>query len=520
MSGSRWIDLMVVVAYMAGMTYLGLRFARRQTSTEHYFVAKRSIPAWALGMSLFATIISSVTFIGYPGSAYAKDWSNLVPGFMLLVCLFVVGSVLIPFYREVVGISAYEYFGKRFGVPVRLYSSFAFSLGHFSKMGLIIYLVALVISGMTGWNLYWVMVSVGLVTIYYSVIGGLEAVIWADVIQGFVMFAGIFVCLGYLLFLAPGGPVAPILIAWNSGKFSLGSMSPDLSKPTILVLVLYGLFWYLQKYSADQTIVQRYLVARNHREAMRGVSLGAYLSFAVWTLFMLIGSLVWAYYKLTGEALPASVTKADAVFPHFLTTHIPVGLAGLFIASLLAAAMSTLASDLNCLAVVAVEDFYRRFRPDSTDQQRLRTGKLVVAVAGALAVGTGILLAQTGGGALSMWFAISSIVSGGLAGLFLLAFLSTRANRKGATAGIVASVASTAWGTLTLGSNRTLDLGALNFPYHELMIGVIGHVVLLVVGYLVSLVTARDTGEHDPALTIWGWLQRRKAPAATGNART
>src|ERR1022692_2456835 len=133
MSNLRWVDMVIVAAYMAVLGCVGLRFSRRQTSTETYFVAKRSVPSWAMGISLSATLISSVTFVAYPGSAYDKDWSLLVPGLMVLLVLALVGSVIIPFYRDAVGMSAYEYFGRRFGVPVRVYSSVAYTLAHFSK---------------------------------------------------------------------------------------------------------------------------------------------------------------------------------------------------------------------------------------------------------------------------------------------------------------------------------------------------------------------------------------------------
>ena len=143
MPGLRWVDALVVCSYLVGLTAFGLRFSRRQTSTEQYFIARRSVPSYAMGMSILATLITSVTFIAYPGSAYAKDWSLLVPGFMLVILLALLGSVVIKFYRHEVGMSAYEYFGKRFGQPTRIYGSAAFALGHFSKMDFVLYLIAL-----------------------------------------------------------------------------------------------------------------------------------------------------------------------------------------------------------------------------------------------------------------------------------------------------------------------------------------------------------------------------------------
>src|SRR6266542_4051646 len=161
----RWLDAVVIIIYMVAMMLIGLWFARRQTSTEAYFVAKRSIPHWAMGISIYAALISSITFIAYPGSAYAGNWNELVPGFMVVGVLILVGLVIIPFFRHAVGMSAYEYFGKRFGYEVRAYSALAFTAGHFSKMGFVFYTLALTVTSMTGWNLYVIMIVTGAVTI-------------------------------------------------------------------------------------------------------------------------------------------------------------------------------------------------------------------------------------------------------------------------------------------------------------------------------------------------------------------
>ena len=516
MPNLHWSDAAVVCAYLLGLTLLGLRFSRRQTSTEHYYVAKRNIPSWAMGFSILATLITSVTFIAYPGAAYGKNWSLLVPGFMVLVVLALVGSIIIPFYRHEVRMSAYEYFGKRFGKPTRVYSSIAFALGHFSKMGFVLYLVALTVNSMTGWKVEQIIAVVGALTILYTLKGGLEAVIWTDFVQGVILWVGIAVCLGFLLFLPPGGPAAVFHAAAANHKFSLGASDFDLSKPTIPVLLIYGFFWYLQKYTADQTIVQRYLVARSDRSALKGVALGSILCIPVWALFMLIGSCVWSFYRLTGEKLPAYVTKADQVFPQFLTTHLPAGIAGLIMAALLGAAMCALASDLNSLSAVGVEDIYRLMRPNAPDKQRLKVGKYIVAIAGVCCVATAMVLAQTKGSALSMWFTVSAVASGGLAGLFLLAFMTSRASRRGVYAGIAAAIAFTVWASLTLPDKRVIDLGALNFPWHDYMIGAIGHVILFSVGYAASLLLPEKglVDERLREMTIWHWFRARRGTTA------
>lgn len=494
MASARWLDLAVILIYVIGLTSIGLRFSRRQTSTDRYFTAKRSVPFWAVGLSFLTAMITSVTFIAFPGAAFANDWSLLVPGFLLVIVLALVGTVIIPFYRRTVGMSAFEYFGKRFGRSARIYASVAFTLAHFSKMGLVFYLLALTINSMTGWNMDQVILFSGLLTMVYTLKGGFEAVVWTDVLQGIIIWTGILVCLGYLLFLPPGGPAAVFHAAIEHHKFSLGSTAFDLSKPTIWVLVIYGFFWYLQRYTTDQTLVQRYLSAKSDRAAVQGVAMGALLAVPVWTLFMLIGTSTWAFYHLSGEVLPAYITKGDQVFPHFLSTHLPPGLAGLVMAALIGSAMCALSSDLNAFSAVGV-DIYRLLRPASNDARRLRVAKYLVTICGLLCIATALVLSHTQTGALSLWFTASAIVSGGLAGLFVLAFFVRRANRQGVYVGIAACIAFTGWATLTLGEHRILDLGRLNFPWHDYMIGAIGNVVLLAAGFLASFFFPREDSQ-------------------------
>jgi SSS family solute:Na+ symporter len=482
----RWLDLAVIAVYVLGLTGIGLGFSRRQTSTERYFTAKRSVPFWAVGFSFLTAMVTSVTFIAFPGAAYAGDWSLLIPGMLLLVVLALVGAVIIPFYRHTVGMSAFEYFGKRFGRPTRIYASLAFTLAHFSKMGLVFYLLALTINSMTGWNMDEVILISGLLTLIYTLKGGFEAVVWTDVLQGLVIWTGIFISLGFLMFLPPGGPKAVFAAAAANHKMAFGSTAFDLSQPTVWVLIIYGFFWYLQRYTTDQTLVQRYLSAKSDADAVRGVAMGALLAVPVWALFMLIGTCTWTFYRLSGEKLPAYITKGDQAFPHFLSTHLPPGISGLVMAALIGSAMCALSSDLNAFSSVGVEDIYRLLRPESTDRRRLQVAKYIVTGCGLLSIATALVLSHTATGALSLWFSASAIVSGGLAGLFLLAYLSPGANRQGVYTGIGACIAFTGWATLTLGEKRLVNLGRFNFPWHDYMIGAIGNVVLLVVGYVAS----------------------------------
>ena len=270
MHSLRWLDPLIILIYLVALVSIGIAFSRRQTSTERYFVAKRSIPGWAMGLSLLATLISSVTFIAYPGSAYAGDWSNLVPGLMVVPVLAIIATIIIPFFRHAVRMSAYEYFGRRFGYAAGLW------LGGLRARSLFEDGLRLLPAGSHRHQ------HDGLEHGPRHYPGGRHhralyahrrnrSRIWADVVQGFLLWFGILISLGYLLLLPPGGPSVALATAWNSHKISLGSTAPVLSKPTILVLALYGFFYYLQRYTADQTVVQRYLVARSDKAAIRGL---------------------------------------------------------------------------------------------------------------------------------------------------------------------------------------------------------------------------------------------------------
>jgi solute:Na+ symporter, SSS family len=506
------VDVLIIAGYLVALVAIGVGVAGRQKTTDAYFVAGRSVPGWAAGLSLLATIITSVTFIAYPGAAYAGDWTLLVPGILFVVVIASIGPVVVPFFRHAVSMSAYEYFGKRFGPWARMYSSFAFAAGHFAKMGFVFYLLALSVAGFTGWPITGLIVGLGAIAIFYTFIGGLKAVIWTDVAQGLVLWLGIAVTIAVLLFSGHSRPGEMLHLIAANHKMRLGSMSFNLAKPTFWTLAIYGLFFYIQKYTADQTVVQRYLAAKSDKQALGGIAMGAWLCLPVWTSFMFIGSLLWAFYKLGLGTLPGHIVRADQVFPYYMVTQMPVGVGGLFLAALFGAAMSMLASDLNCLGLILTEDFYAYFLPKNTDAQRLRFGRVSIVLCGALAISVALRLSSTKGTALSLYYTATAIVAGGLAGLFLLAFLSRRAGRTAAWMGIIANLLFTAYATLTANGGKILDLGAWNYSWNEYTIGAVGNVLLLVVGLMGAAVFPAGGGESSRH-TLWDWLaESKKSP--------
>jgi solute:Na+ symporter, SSS family len=506
-------DYLVVALYLIFIVLFGFSFSRRQKDTRRYFVAGGSLPFWAVGFSILATLISSVTFLAYPGEGFASNWIRLVQGLMVPVVLVFLVFFIVPLYREVIGLSAYEYFEKRFGIFARIYTSLAFAMAHFSKMGTVFFLLALAISSMMGVEIHAVILILGFVVILYTLVGGIEAVIWLDVIQGFMLTAGGVVCLIVIFIVAPGNPFDLVQVAVQDGKIGFGPYDIDFTRLTFIVMAINGIFYAIQKYGTDQTIVQRYLTAKSDRDAIKASLVGVLLCVPVWTLFMFIGSMLYAFYTTSEFGLPAD-TRPDAIFPYFIMTQLPAGVTGLIIAAIVAAALSSLDSDLNSLAAVGVEDYYKRFKPGSTDKQRLFVGRLIVVLSGISALGVAwIYIEADGETVLSIVFSLYAIFSGGIAGLFILGIFTKRANMKGLYFGIAASVLFTAWAMLTssplgLGDKPVLNLGNFNYTHHSYMLGVYSHIVLFGVAYLASyFFPSQDPPKN---LTIHGWLEKRR----------
>jgi len=513
-----WVDYIIVLVSILAAIGMGMYFAHRQKDTSTYFAGGGKIPAWAVGISIFATLISSVTFLAYPGAAYEGNWILLVQGLMVPVVLVALIGIIVPLYRKVIRLSTYEYFERRFGLFARLYSSLAFTLGHFSKAGTVFFLVSMALATFLDINIYTVVLVLGITIIVLTLLGGMEAIVWMDVVQGALLIGGGIICVLILLFGTQGGPAEVFSIASEHNKIDVGPYDWSLTELCFLVMVLNGIFYALQKYGTDQTIVQRYLAARNDREAKKAAYIGVLMSVPIWAMFMFIGTCLFAYYHAAGAPLLPEGIKADEVFPYFIAHELPIGIRGLIIAALAAAAISSLDADLNCLSAIAVQDYYVRFRRNPSDGEQLRFGRWMVVAAGAGAVGVASLYISWGGeGVLGALFALYAIFSAGIVGIFMLGLFSRRANKEGLYIGIAAAVLFTAYAVLTstkvdihgTGMKETLlDLGNWNFTHHKYMLGVYSHLIVLIVGYMASLFFKRPLANKE--LTIYGYLEERK----------
>jgi solute:Na+ symporter, SSS family len=510
----QFIDYVVILVYLALTMGTGLWIARRQKTPEQYFIANRSVPAWAVAFTLMATVISSASFVAHPGAVFTKNLYLLPAHIGLPIILLFVAGVLVPFYRRVIGMSSYEYFGRRFGYGARLYASSGFVAMRLLDLGITLYTASIAIEVMTGWPMSRVVIGIGMTTMLYTMAGGIEGVVWTDVVQGFILIGGMILIATLLLFLPAEGPAAVISAASVNGKFALGNV--DLSwqslfepEATAWIWLIAGFMILSQSYTIDQNIVQRYLLARNDREAQRGALIGGLVCLPIWITFMVIGACLWSFYHLTGEAVPPDViARPDNILPYFVVTHLPVGVVGLLLAAILAAAQSTISADLNSVSTVVTTDYFAHLFPRSSDRARLACGRIVVFVCGLTITATALLLVQSGAkSAAETGITFATIVAGGVLGLFALGFFTQAATAQGAYVGMATCLLFTGWATLT--GPLKIDLG-FNYTMNQLLIGVGSQVVLFASGYLASLVFGNSSSAVN-RLTIWG-LRSRKEP--------
>lgn len=487
----RPLDLAALVLYLAGTLALGLWVGRRNRSPRDFMAAGGRIPTWAVGISIFGTYVSSISFLALPGKAYAGDWNPFVFSLSLPLAAWIATRHFVPFYRASETVSAYEHLERRFGPWARTYALVCYLLTQVARMGTIMYLLALALAPLTGWKLWVLILLTGSVVIVYTLYGGMEAVIWTDVVQSFVLIGGALACVGLLLFGMPQGPGQLFEIARAQDKFSLGSWSADLSQATFWVVLAYGLFINLQNFGIDQTYVQRYHTARSPAAAARSVWTGALLYLPISAMFLFIGTGLYAFYTARPELLSAEAAeKADAVFPHFIVTQLPVGITGLVIAAIFAAAQSTLSSSMNCCATLVLCDIYRRyFRPEIGPRESLRMLRATTLVAGLL--GTGVALAMMRiKSALDVWWDWAGILGGGMLGLFLLGLISKRARNADAVLGVVTGVLIIVWMTLSTKAGWPKAFAAWKSPFHSFLTIVFGTASILVVGLALARLRA------------------------------
>ena len=483
------LDAIVFLVLVFGNVAFGVSFIFRNKTSAQFTTGGGRIPAWVVGMSIFATFVSSISFLALPGKAYATNWNAFVFSLSIPFASFAAVKFFVPLYREIGNISAYYYLELRFGAWARVYASLCYILTQLMRTGAILLLLALPVNALFGWDIKTVVVVTGLAVILYSMLGGIQAVIWTDTIQGIILIAGAVVCAVFLTFSMPDGPRQLFEIAAANNKFSPGSFGPSLKDSTFWVVLIYGLFINLQNYGIDQNYIQRYMTTSSEKEAKSSALFGSLLYIPVSLVFFYIGTALFAYYTAQPDLLPDELKmpgSADKVFPFFIAAGLPAGLTGLLIAAIFSAGMSTVSTSLNSSATIILSDYYKRYFNKGADE---KTSMLVLRISSFITgiLGIGIALALVGvESVLDAWWALASIFSGGMLGLFLLGYISKKAKKTDAVIGVIIGVILISWMSLSPVYFTGGRLLAFRSPFHANLTIVFGTIIIFLVGFILA----------------------------------
>ena len=443
--GLNRIDLLIIAAYLAGITLFGLRFRKRQRTMRDYFLADRNIPWWAIALSIVAAETSTLTIISIPGLAYDSNLTFLQVVMGYVIGRVVISFVLLPQYFRGELYTAYQLIERRFGPELRTVTAGLFLLTRAAAEGVRVYAVSILVSIALGTGEVTSIAIITLLTLIYTFEGGLAAVIWTDVVQTFIYVGGTLVGLFTILHLVPGGWGAVQSIAGGLHKFQVFDASISAQWPfvnfarpyTLWAGIIGGAFLTTASHGTDQLIVQRLLAARNQRQsALALLSSGAAVFFQ-FGLFLFVGVMLFAYYRVPSTAFG----RADRIYPTFIVTRMPHGIAGLLIAAILAAAMSNLSAALNSLSSSSIMDFYLRFRADVSEAGRLRLARMATVGWAMVLFGLALLALHRVGRVVVVGLQIASVAYGALLGVFLLGVLTRRANQAGAMIGMLCGLA-------------------------------------------------------------------------------
>jgi SSS family solute:Na+ symporter len=435
------LDIAIIIVYLAGITAFGLRFRKRQRSLKDYFLADRDIPWWAIMLSIVAAETSTLTIISIPGVAYRGDLTFLQVVFGYVIGRFVIAGILIPHYFRGDLYTAYQLMERRFGKRLRSLTATLFLVTRAAAEGVRVFAVAIVVritlgAALTRFSdLQRDVIAIAIVTILtliYTFEGGMAAVIWTDVVQMFIYVGATIVGFVTLLHLVPGGWSTVSAMASSADKFRIFDFTPDFMKVyTFWAGLIGGAFLTTASHGTDQLIVQRLLAARSERQSKLALITSGFAVLFQFAMFLLVGVLLWAYYSTTHPHWGSF----DDIFPTFVVQHMPHGVSGLLIAAILAAAMSNLSAALNSLSSSSIVDFYVRFRPGTSEAQRMRLSRVSTIIwAGilfALAIASRHIKVVV-----EVGLAIAGVAYGALLGVFLLGVLTKRANERGTMVGM------------------------------------------------------------------------------------
>ena len=448
------IDYVVLLAYLVGITIFGTMFRRSQRTVKDYFIGAKNTSWIVISLSIVATETSTLTLIGVPALAYSTfarpeqggslTYLQVVLGY--IVARIIISLLFIPAYFQGELLTAYELLKRRFGVQAKNFAASLFLIMRALAEGVRVFAASLVLSAVLGASLpglphlwLWSIFIVGVLTLIYTFEGGIAAVIWTDLIQLVIYIGGSLLAAYMLLRLIPGGWSAVVAEATPINKFQVLSFAWDFKLPfTFWAGLLGGTCLTMASHGTDQLLVQRLLTCRNMRDSQKALVLSGFVVFFQFFLFLMIGIMLFAYYKF--YPLEGQLASTDEIFPSFIVHRLPHGVAGLVIAAIFAAAMSNLSGSLNSLASTTVLDFYKPLLGrDKSDDSLLRLSRWLTAIWGLVLIGIAVL-ASRWGSVFTTGLTIASLVYGPMLGAFLLGVLTKRANQTGVIAGMGVSL--------------------------------------------------------------------------------
>ncbi len=465
----------VLIFYLGAMLAMGFYFMRKENTSDDFFKGGGRIPWWAAGISIYATMLSAITYMTIPAKAYTTDWTYYPMLWMILLISFPVIKYYLPYFRKLNVTSAYEILEQRFNIFTRLLASTLFCIFMIVRMAIVLYLPSLALTAVTGIDIYLCIVLMGLVTIIYCTMGGVEAVIWGDVVQGLILVFGAIFAVVYLAMSTEGGIGGCIEIALDNDKLQLFNWDNSWSQATWWVIILGGLANNLISYTSDQTVIQRYLTTPDEKAAGRGILVNGVMSVFVSVAFYMIGTGLYTFYKTHPAELDITMGQSDAIFPFFMMSQMPAGIAGALIAAIFAATMSTISSNINSVATAFSIDFWKRFRTSTTDSQLVVVARWSSMVSGMIGLLLALFMATWNiQSFLDFFNEILGLLTSGLGGLFFIAVFMKRVKGYAALVGFVAGEAVVFWMS---------EYTDANF----LLFGAIGMIASIVVAWLLSL---------------------------------
>ncbi len=472
-------DLAVLVGYLILIAALGAWFSRRGGDSDEFMAAGRAMPGWAVGLSMFGSYVSSISFLANTGKAYATNWNALAFSLTTPIAAAIAVRWFMPFYRHTGHVSAYEHFETRFGAWARTYAVACFLLVQMARMGTIVLLLGGAVAPLTGWPQEATIIISGALMTAYTIGGGIKAVVWVGVLQSIVLVAGVAACVIAVVAKTPGGLNEILNVGAANDKFTFGQFGDITTEPALWVVLAYGMAINLSNFGVDQSYIQRYITARSDRDAAKSIWITALLYLPVAAVFFFLGTSLFVLYGARPDLLPSGI-KSDGVLPHFIATQLPAGIAGLVVASLFAASLD---SNLGSMATLSLCDVYQRYvRPQPSERESIWVLRLATLFWGAAGTAVGIAMISAKG-ALDAWWDLAGLFSGGTLGLFLLGLISRRAGNAAGAIGVAVGVAVITWMTLP----KLVDVPAeWRSPLHSHMTIVVGTLTIFLVGLLVA----------------------------------